>query len=461
MRNRFAYWLVLGGLVVSPSALAWGMNDVYHMIWDVGGKVVGAATDKAVDAVKEGLRDPEAEKLKQQEVERKQIEAFQKAQAEIEARSDLTPLQRERLTLKLRETEAQVAAIKALIDESERRQREERDKIFTVGGLTKATVQASLSMPTVIGAEAAVMVKAGAPKLETDRAMARMDPKFTDNYKFQTPGKQVTTMVTTSVAEKTIDSAEQAVLATVGEDRASRRDAAIISTAEANQITAQARKVAMTQPRLPNAAPAPDAGAGEIAKRAYIEFVDSPSETRRLREVLTGMGFIMAGTREEADIAYRLEGDLQVPETQRYERLALSLGKYIEAPANVEPPATKLSGQIKTGFFKFISAVGSAQGKPLPNGAATSSDIIYKQDLLLVLSRQEKGEKEKRLSVQRVEEGAGIKIAELSSSAMKAMYEMLGLPAPVAQTPNAALIAAGDTSLTAKGANDMFGEKFK
>ena len=89
---------------------------------------------------------------------------------------------------------------------------------------------------------------------------------------------------------------------------AEARDAAANSPPETQKPVADSGQVAQT----PGDAFSPDLG-----RKLYVEFVGSPKETQRLRELLAWRGHTIVAGKEEAEVAYLIEGEYVVPETRQ------------------------------------------------------------------------------------------------------------------------------------------------
>ncbi|MGC9008834.1 MAG: hypothetical protein ACP5IY_07175 [Halothiobacillaceae bacterium] len=96
-KNLIAIYVAV--LLPAGNAHAFGLGDIVNIGIQAGTKVIESAVDAGIDKVKESMRDPEAEAREKAEKERQIAEAFKKQVDEIEARSDLRPIDRERLIL--------------------------------------------------------------------------------------------------------------------------------------------------------------------------------------------------------------------------------------------------------------------------------------------------------------------------------------------------------------------------
>lgn len=102
--NKKLIAITIAGLFPTAMAHAFGVGDLVSIGVQAGSEIVRAAGSKAVDTIKDSMRDPEAEAREKEEQERKLAEQMQKQIDEIEAMPNLRPIDRERLVLKLKQT---------------------------------------------------------------------------------------------------------------------------------------------------------------------------------------------------------------------------------------------------------------------------------------------------------------------------------------------------------------------
>lgn len=444
MRKNAVAIGVAAALLQTAHAHAFGLGDIVNIGIQVGGKLIGAAVDKAADVVKESMRDSEAEAHQKAEQERKLAEQIQKQIDRIETMSDLRPIDRERLVLQIQEQHQAVKEMQAFIARAEARQKEERDKLFTVGGIAGVIGQAAMSSPSMIMAradamardpvwraqmranneavfrQADAMVAAGEPQAKARVVLAQADVLT----KTGVPQAGAQAIVADAEALKRAqETAKDAALA-IAETR--EEGEALVATNEttasssaggerAAQVSSGGKTDGVAQLALL------DAFRPDLGKKVWIEFEDAPTETAMLRKLLQERGHTIVGIKEEAEVAYLVQGEFVIPETKMHDGLTKSVGKLLENPAQaVEPPAKKTMGTINAGIASFLLA---ASGAKAPSSQANG----YRQQLLLVIARQPKDGKETRASVVQKTQGETIEAARLAKGAREELYRVLGI----------------------------------
>lgn len=393
------------------------------------------------------MRDPEAEAAKKREEERRVAEQFQKDQAAIEARHDLTPLQREELSLTLKKLYAQRQQFAQFVEMAEARQRAERDQIFTGAGLLGVVGEAAMNTPSMVGARADAMahspiyraqaraesesafrqadaaVAAGIPQAKSRAVLAQADVlanSGTEQAGAKVILKQVDALSKQGVTQATVE-----------------HDAAVVSTvATGTAQGAGTEPVAATGPLadVPAAStpgvPPMDAFSLDRGKKVYVEFEGSPTQTRKLRENLAARGHILTEKRDNADVVYLFDGAYVVPENKQYDGIRVSAGTLLENPDKpIAAPEKKLTGSIGSGFSKFILVMAAAQGANIPQSAIPKEQDGFSQKVLLVVARQPKGGAETRFSVMKETESATMVGPSLVKEADEEMVDRLGIGA--------------------------------
>ncbi len=428
--------LLLAASFVSLPAHAFGIGDLMSIGIRAGGEILGAAIDKGVDAVKESLRDPEAEAREKAEKERQLAERMQQQIDEIEAMPNLRPIERERLVLQLKKSWQMAKEMQALVERAEAQQKAERDKLLSFGGIAGSIGRAAMSSPSMVMAQANMMVH---------DPVWRAQQRAYNEAVFREANAQVAAGIPQAKAQLALAQAD--LLQKTGQPQADAQAALAIAETQTQQRQAEGERIAdatgETAPPAPNAADKPESGTAMDAgtppapaaaapieapvdafspdqgKALYVEFVDSPTETRRLREWLASRGHRLAETREEADIVYLVEGEFAIPESKLHEGLAKSFGALLENPGQaIDSPAKKTMGSIGLGLSRLMLAAAGAQA-PQVQG--------YKQEALIVIARQPKGGKETRASAIETAQGEAIEAVRLAKAAKEALYRDLGL----------------------------------
>lgn len=435
MRRIIAASAVLSLILQVGQANAFGLGDLVSIGIQAGGKLVGAAIDKGVDAVKESMRDPEAEAREKAEQERKIAEMTQKQIDAIESKPGLRPIDREKLILGLKQSWQAAKEMQALVERAEARQKAERDKIFTAGGILGVVGEAAMSSPSMVMARASAMTKdpvwqaqrrasneaifaqanaqvaAGVPQANARAILAQADVL----QKSGIPQAGAKTIVEN--AEGLADAKSSAMQVAMD---ANTEPSSVEKDSKGNAGADDLGNASLSQ--VANAAPMPaDAFSPDLGRKLWIEFEDSPTETAALRKLLQERGHFIAPSKEEAEVVYLVQGEFEIPESKLHEGLTKSLGALLENPAMmIEPPPAKAMGKFSVGLMSAL--LGSA-GRQMPETATKG----YRQRALLVIARQPKDDKETRASVLLKERGEAIQASGLAKSARERLYRMLGV----------------------------------
>lgn len=410
-----------------------------------GGELVRAAGGAAVDAVKDSMRDPEAEARKKAENERKLALQMQKQIDEIEARTELRPIDRERLILQLKHMWKQSSEMQAFVERAEEQQKAERSQLLTMGGIAGVVGQAALSSPGMVVAQA---------NLATKNPVWRTEQRLNTQAALRQADMQVAAGV--PQAKTRLALAQADALNETGAMRAGNR-AVMDSTHElsrlqhaaheanaAKRVTLDVAATAEVAPEVPpqaasstpvevsgsgaldaqadgKAAQEHDAFSPDLGRVIWIKFEGSPTETAALRQLLQARGHTLTDARDAAEVAYLFQGEFSIPETKLHDGLTVDAGGLLENPSQtIERPSRKTMGAISSGLGRFM--LGAA-GAPAP----AAQDGGYAQRALLVIARQPKGGKETRVSVVQRAQGDGIEATRLAKDALQDMYRLLGI----------------------------------
>jgi len=449
--------IIVAGIVATFSvtqAYAFGLTDLISIGIRVGGEVVGAAAGKAVDAVKESMRDPEAEAREKAEQRRKLAEAFQKQVDEIEAMPNLRPLDREKLILILRNQQKWAEQMQSFVAEAEARQKAERDKIFTASGFLGVVGEAALNTPSMVMARADAMTKnpvwraeqrmrneavfaqadaqvaAGAPQTKSRVVLAQAD--VLQKSGIDEAGAKAVMNTADAMTEAHITRQDLETVAGVAANTKEDASRGTTATADAGQTQSEA---ADAKAAAASASPK-DAFTPDLGRRLYVEFVGSPSETEKLKTRLRAMGHTLVESKDEAEVVYLIEGEYSIQETRLHDGVTLSIGELLETPDKPIPtPKKKLTGTLSLGLSKLMLGVAAAQGAQVPNGAIPQEGV-YPQESLLVIARQPKGGKETRFHVLKHIKSEILDGAGLAKTSRDELYAALGLGEQGASSPS-------------------------
>lgn len=423
---------------------AFGIGDLLSVGIQAGGEIVRAAGGEAVDAIKDAMRDPEEEARKEAEKQRKLAEQMQKQIDEIEAMPNLRPLDRERLVLQLERTWQASQEMQAFVAQAEAQQKAQRAQTLTMGGMAGVVGQAAINSPSMVMAQADLMVAnpvwRAEQRLHNEAAFRQADAMVAAGI------PQAETQIVLAQAEALggtelnevgagamIGSAEE-----LAKIKQATGDAALLS-ASAGQVdtsslggetpTTPALVDAVAHPEDPIATPETvkdqirDVFNPDLGKKVWIEFEDAPAETVALHKLLQERGHTVAQSRMEADVVYLIQGEFVIPETKMHKGLSKSAGLVLESlEESIKPPAGKAMGAIEGGVSRFMLAAAGAQ-------ASAAQTEGYRQEVLLVIARQPRDGKETRVSVVRETQGDSLEAAKLVQDAREELYLTLGMDA--------------------------------
>lgn len=392
------------GTFTPATAHAFGLGDLIHIGIQAGMRVGGAAIDKAIDSMKDPEVEAEKKRLEEEELQRKTVAAYLKATEEIESRSDLTSMQRERLTLALRKQYEFAGTLRQLEVAAEAQRKAERDQLLSPAGLAGVAIESAVSSPSVVMAQADAMVKAGIPQAQNRAILARIDdrgnvlPTYRDPY-------------AAAQLQAHVNQASQQAIAP--------------HLAEMSQIAGQVAS-AFNQAVAAEAPRAAPAGyfAQDYGRRLYVEFSGSQLLTAKLRELLTARGYALTDDRADAYVTYLFQGEFTMDETNRREGLVEDVGRYVDNPRPLEQPPEKTTGKVKQalalGFFTLATGGQVATPAPQPQH----------QQVLVMVVRQVPGERESRLSVHVTRRGDFPQTAEMVDSALRQLFTEIGFDYP-------------------------------
>jgi len=383
---------------------------------------------------------------------------MQKQIDEIEARTELRPIDRERLVLQLKHMWKQSEEMRAFAERAEEQQKAERSKLLTVGGIAGVVGQAALNSPGIAVAQADLMtrnsawraeqrlnaqatirqadmqVAAGIPQAKTKIALAQADV-LNDTGAMQAGNRAVLDNVDelsrVQQATREADAAKQVASDGAGHEPDAATPDTPIATPEVTthavggapiEVAGNATVVAHADGDAGHEpAPEPDAFSPDLGRFVWIEFEGSPTETATLRQKLRARGHTLTDDRTSAEVAYLLQGEFSIPETKLHDGLTVDAGGLLENPSQmIERPSKKMTGAISSGLGRFMLAAAGAS-------APAAQDGGYAQRALLVVARQPKGSKETRVSGVQRAQGDSIEATRLAKAALQDMYRLLGI----------------------------------
>lgn len=420
----FRVFSIIAGLSLLsliPPAHAFGIGDIVGVALEAGGKIGGALIDKAVDSMKDPAEEERKRKEAQEQQDLKMRQGFEKALSDIETSPHLkTPYQREKAKVGMIEMNAQVAAFSKFAQEMQRqqelKQRQDRDKLLSFGGIASTIGSAALNSPSSIMSQTNQLSKSSDFRRGiADASAGRINP--TTALLAPLHAAQASNKIDTALADV------QEQLKPVAQ--------AMERTAE--ETKEQLNAVAEAKVKTPSIFFAADLG-----KPIYVEYIGHPEETRRLREMLASQGHILAETATDAVGYYRIEGEYSIPSSNGRHGLELPIETVIKSPESVKTPALKEKSLMEnaiSGAFSLLNANKQTE-EPAPK------PIL--QLVFLVASREAAGSQEVRVSVKRKLETLELKPAYLIEDTTAALYGKLGL---LDEVPDVEIVKVGSGSL--------------
>ena len=413
---------------MTQNACAFGIGDLVSAGLQAGGKLVGAAVDAGIDKAKDAMRDPEAETAKQKAEEKKAVEGFQKMLSEIEARRDLSPLQREQLTITFKKQYSQMQQLQQFIQAAEASQKAKRDQIFTGAGLVGVLGEAALSTPSMAMAQAEILSKSPEMRLHINSALRQatvLTASGIPQGQIQRTLAQADSAFKTGALQSGIKTAVN--LAEI----ATNTRADISATTNPPEIApSDPEQNAMVESTRGTVAPtlATDAFTPDIGKKVYLEFVGSASQTKSLRDALLRRGHTLANDKTGADVTYLIEGEYIINENKLHKGLKIGVGQLLDEPTKaIEKPAIKTMGAVGMSINKFLFGMAQAQGANIPTAALPKESNGFRQQVLVVIARQPREGAETRYSVLQEIESPEIEAASIAKAANGDLLNQLGL----------------------------------
>lgn len=400
--------LSIVALHISVNAHAFGLGDIVGAAINAGSKLGSAAAGKAMDS----FRDPAKEEAERKKKEQETLDAFNRTVDEVEARKDLTPLQREKLVLSLQNSYGQAIYMMRFVAQAEERQRAARDQVFTAQGLAGVAAGSVAAMPSATFAQADMMVKAGIPQRQANETLSRVD-----NGGNIIPAKP--NPIGAVVAAETQAQAQKTVQENIEKQGSELKE--MIEDAKKEE-----RPGALQTPPQKLTFFSPDLG-----RKLFVEFKGSQKLTSQMRAQLANQGYMIVDDSSQADVTYLIEGEYNYRETSRYEGFQLDAGAFYDNPKDPEPAKEKLSGKIKSTIFGGLLLIGQTQaqmrGQQLQQVNIPSQGNGTTQSALLVAARQANGEKEYRVSSLQKTEGTDVAAQRLLNTALVDLLGKLGV----------------------------------
>ena len=433
--KRFIGLVIAVSLVNINSASAFGLGDIVSAGINVVGKVGGAMIDKATEDTPE-----EMEQKRQQEKADRERQYFE-AVAKIEARTDITPLSKEKLTRQIARSFGMAETISNLMAQQEAQRREQRDNMFTAGGMAGVVGGAVLSTPSAVIARADLAVKTGVPQAQSRQAVAEADvmmktglPQAQSRSAVAvasgeaptTPAGIAIIQPVVTVPQKAI--AEEAIQSNIAEHQIA------IADAQSTLIAAKPKQE-LSEPEQSNLASL------DKNRKIYVEFIGSKKLTTRLQDAFKAAGYLVVSTEAESEAVYQFDGEYGIQAEGNRGGLNERVGAYSEDPRVLEAPQVQTGVKNVVGGF-FAAMAGVPIKRPELGG--------YKQGVLLVANRRVDG-KDVRVSALSSEESMQLEPTKLIETALQEIMGVVGVrdAAPTVEGVVAAVEGNAPSILTA------------
>jgi len=409
--KRFLGLVIAVSLVNINSASAFGLGDIVSAGINVVGKVGGAMIDKATEDTPE-----EMEQKRQQEKADRERQYFE-AVAKIEARTDITPLSKEKLTRQIAKSFGMAETISNLMAQQEAQRREQRDNMFTAGGMAGVVGGAVLSTPSAVIARADLAVKTGVPQAQSRQAVAEADVMI----KTGLPQAQSSSAVAVASGEAPTTPAGIAIIQPV----VTVPQKAIAEDAIQGNITEHQIAIADEQSTLIAAKPKQELSEPELSnlasldknRKIYVEFIGSQKLTTRLQDAFKAAGYLVVSTEAESEAVYQFDGEYGIQAEGNRGGLNERVGAYSEDPRVLEGPQVQSGVKNVVGGF-FAAMAGVPIKRPELGG--------YKQGVLLVANRRVDG-KDVRVSAVSSEESMQLEPTKLIETALQEIMGAVGV----------------------------------
>lgn len=382
--------LIFASSLLPSAASALGFGDLISAGVNVVGRVGGAAIDKMTD-------DSPEEREKKRLKEKTDREAtFRAESAKIEARTNLSPLNKEKLTRQLSKEFLAADAMSNFAEQQEMRRREQRDSVFTAGGLAGVVGQAALNTPSAVIARADANVAAGIPQRQSRDVLSQVDnngratgsPSSASSFPVATTNGEAAGALQKQIDQQYVDINHA------------------VETAKQNQ-------------------PVVDQPAGMVAqdkgRKIFVEFVGGQKLSERLRKAFANAGYTLADSPVDADVVYQFDGEYSVrPENGRNGVLE-SVGAYCDNPVTIAPPTAPAGAEIKNAVGGFMAALAG-----IPRAPTANTTGGFKQSVLVVANRRIDG-KDTRVSALISRESAALEPVAVIEDAVLELMRVVGV----------------------------------
>lgn len=377
------------------------INAGVNAVGNIGSAVVNKITEDS----------PEQAAAKRQKTENEQAAAYKKSLAEIEAKTDWTPLQKEHVKLSLDNMYKKTVSYQAGQEARDNAARKAKDQAVSGSGIIGAIGGALIS-----GANAATasnnpynmsnsqliargngIVRATQPGIDIAAAQANSmqnanstSPLPLTNVNANPGSQQARLMQATNdgvQAALTSNAASVSHLVAAANASTPEQQGAVMDSVRkqtgiaamlAQQRTAATKEVNYA---IVQTAPAPFLFSQDKGRKVYFEFAGSRSLTTSIHTSMSAAGYNVVSKAADAEVQYQFQGDYIITETPNHEALVSDAGAIFDGKA-IQPPTKKSAWKNSARSF-----LGTMAGIKAPE----QNDEAYKQQVLVVVNRHADG----------------------------------------------------------------------
>lgn len=406
--------VMVASLLHTNNGFAFGLGDLVNTGVTSGMKVGGALFSKMTEESPE-----EKERKRQQEKAQREVQ-FRDLVVKIEARADLTPLQKEQAVRQAAKMMGMADTISNLMAQQEARQRAERDNMLTVGGIAGVVGNAAINSPSVVMARADAQVKLGIPQAESRRAIDQADAAMKTG-KPQAQSREAMAALGGAVPQHTLAEV-QAAAGDTTEQKEKIQDAmqASIDQHQGEMADAKATIAAAKPKNAYSVTGLSDLAGQDKGRKVYVEFIGGKKLTEHLQQAFKDNGYNVVASAAEAEAVYQFDGEYDVLPSASHEGLAQPVGTLSDDTKLITPPKEKstLSSLKGTVGSFFVSMAGAPLKKQSANG--------YSQAVLVVANRRLNGQ-DSRVSALSSGESETLEPSKLIDSAMVDLMKAVGI----------------------------------
>jgi hypothetical protein len=392
--------------------------DLIGGLISAGTNAVGSIGKAAYNKVTED--SPEQAAAKQQKAEADAIAAYKKAQAKVEERPGLTPLQREHTQIALNSQYQMGMEYLAAQTEREKAQREANNNALSGAGIM-GTVGSSLTTGAMVA-------------VSPDNPMNMSDKELIARGRSMSQAAQPAINAATQQPSQggpnsnilaQVASGSNPTLRPIGKDAMTMdQRAAAMDTIEQQTGIAEYRKLQQEMAtRVVDYAVTKASDTSfmldqDKGRKVYAEFIGSPKLTAEIQAALRKSEFNVVDKSDDADVQYQFQGDYALAATHGYTGTEGNAGEIFEGKA---VPAPEKKSQVASMARGFLGALAGMKMQ------APIEDETFRQQALIVVNRHADG-KDVRASSFVTGQSKDVQATGMVNMALVNLYVKVGLP---------------------------------